>query len=243
MPSDSVRQVTTTARAFSLSRLRATAPSRREPTNAAACPCFCCLIRSAARDEERLPPGGSWQRRKVLTEGERGSNIAVESREYGLVSPPHLRIRRGSPRRGMGCMWTGCCRRQTPFDLVSLVMTAARAFSLSRLRATAPSRREPGFIAARLYSCCLIRPAARGAMRQSGTMNTPHARFQNRIAVKEFIWYNATVIERLCLMAGMYENSDATIPMEMRRNATGKENREEVCSVRDFRGRGMPFAF
>ena len=89
MPSDSVRQVTTAARAFSLSRLRATAPSRREPGIAAARPYFCCLLRTAARDEERLPPGGSWQHRKVLTEGERGSNIAVKSREYGLVSPTH----------------------------------------------------------------------------------------------------------------------------------------------------------
>ncbi len=30
---------------------------------------------------KRLPPGGSWQHRKVLTEGERGSDIAVKLRD------------------------------------------------------------------------------------------------------------------------------------------------------------------
>ena len=85
-PSDSVRQVTIAACAFSLSRLRAPAPSRREPGITAARLHFATCSELLQGNGGRLPPGGSWQRACSLTEGERGSDKAVKLWECGLVS-------------------------------------------------------------------------------------------------------------------------------------------------------------
>ena len=97
---DPVQLVMTAARAFSLS-LRSRlckpfanpAPSRREPRSVPR------LDVSSAGDKnqpqrrrKRLPPGGSWQRRKAMTEGERGSDTAVKLQGCGQVSSPPMHV-------------------------------------------------------------------------------------------------------------------------------------------------------
>ena len=109
---------------------------------------------------KRLPPGGSWQHRKVLTEGERGSDIAVKLGDADWHHPP---VFIPALRRTTACMWTGCCRKAQKYRRHMKRGTTLRpSLCVGDDEITSPDRppaerwRRPG------RSACRQRPGQRG---------------------------------------------------------------------------------